>query len=242
MNELDKLKIKIFADGADKTGILNFYKEKYIKGFTTNPTLMKKDGVTDYEAFAKDILSVITDLPISFEVFSDEFDSMEREARIIGSWAKNVYVKIPITNTRGESSAGLIKKLSDEGISLNITAMLTLEQVEIVEKALNPKAKAFISVFAGRIADTGVNPVPIMKKSAEILKNNPGHELLWASCRELLNIFHAEESGCQIITVTHDILKKLPMVGKDLTELSLDTVKMFYNDAQKAGYRLFNQS
>jgi transaldolase len=238
MNGLDKLKIKIFADGADKAGILKFYKEKYIKGFTTNPTLMKKDGVTNYEAFAKDILSEITDLPLSFEVFSDDFSSMEREARIIGSWAKNVYVKIPITNTKGESSANLIKKLSDEGISLNITAMLTIKQVEEVEKALNPKAKAFISVFAGRAADTGVNPIPLMKKAAEILKYNPDHELLWASCRELLNIFHAEECGCKIITVTHDILKKISMIGKDLTELSLDTVRMFYNDAQNAGYKL----
>jgi transaldolase len=232
------LAIKIFADGADKPGILKIYKEGYIKGFTTNPTLMKKDGITNYESFAKEILSEIKDLPVSFEVFSDDFDSMEREARIIGSWAKNVYVKIPITNTKGESAAPLIKKLSGEGISLNITAMLTLSQVEDVAKALSPKSKAFISVFAGRIADTGVDPIPLMRKSAEIFKNNPDHELLWASCRELLNIIQAQECGCKIITVTHDILKKIPMIGKDLTELSLDTVKMFYADAKSAGYKI----
>jgi transaldolase len=238
MPSINDLKIKIFADGADKPGILKFYKEGYIKGFTTNPTLMKKDGVTDYEAFAKEILKEITDLPVSFEVFSDDFESMEKEARKIGSWGKNVYVKIPITNTKGETSVPLIKKLSAEGISLNITAMLTLKQVEDVAKALSPKSKAFVSVFAGRIADTGVNPIPLMKKSADILSKNPDHELLWASVRELLNIFQAEECGSKIVTVTHDILKKIPMVGKDLNELSLDTVRMFYKDAQSAGYKI----
>jgi len=238
MSGINDLKIKIFADGADKAGIIRLYKEGFIKGITTNPTLMKKDGVTNYEAFAKDILQEVTDLPISFEVFSDDFVSMEREARIIGNWAKNVNVKIPITNTKGESSIPLIKKLSDEGITLNITAILTKKQVEDIAKVLNPKSKAIISVFAGRIADTGRNPMPLMKESSDIFTNNPNHELLWASCRELLNIFQAEECNCKIITVPHDILKKVSMVGKDLTELSLDTVRMFFNDASSAGYKI----
>lgn len=238
MPNLSDLKIKIFADGADKNEILKYFNEKFIKGFTTNPTLMKKDGVTNYELFAKEILNKIIDLPVSFEVFSDDFKSMEREARIIDSWGKNVYVKIPITNTKCESSIPLIKKLSLEGISLNITAMLTIDQVEDVAKALSPNTKAIVSVFAGRIADTGRNPIPIMKESARILKNNPNHELLWASCREILNIFQAEECGCDIITVTYDILKKLPIIGKDLNKLSLDTVKMFYNDAQSTGFKI----
>jgi transaldolase len=232
------LRIKIFADGAEVNAMKQAYKEGIIKGFTTNPTLMKKDGVTNYEEFAKSVLKEITDLPISFEVFSDDFESMEKEARKIATWGKNVYVKIPITNTKGESSIPLIKKLSADGLTLNITAMLTLEQVKDVINALAKDSKAFISVFAGRIADTGRNPVPLMQKALKIVRKHKGAELLWASCREILNIFQAQACGCDIITVTNDVLKKLPMVGKDLSELSLDTVKMFYKDAQTAGYKI----
>lgn len=238
MTLVKDLKIKLFADGADISSMKKAYKEKVVKGFTTNPTLMKKDGVTDYEAFAKAVLAEITDLPISFEVFSDEFDSMEREARKIASWGKNVNIKIPITNTKGESSIPLIKKLSEDGLPLNVTAILTMDQVMEVADALSAGVKSIVSVFAGRIADTGRNPIPFMTEAAAILKSKPDAELLWASSRELLNIFQAEACGCHIITVTNDILKKLAMVGKDLTELSLDTVKMFYRDAQAAGYKI----
>lgn len=232
------IKIKLFADGADISAMKEAYKEGVVKGFTTNPTLMKKAGVTDYQTFATAVLSEITDLPISFEVFSDEFDEMEQEAYKIASWGHNVNVKIPITNTKGESSIPLIKKLSSNGLSLNITAILTLEQVEAISKVLSPKVKSIVSVFAGRIADTGRDPVPIMKKSAEILQSNPSAELLWASSRELLNVFQAESCNCHIITVTNDILKKLALINRDLVELSLDTVKMFYKDAQSAGYKI----
>ncbi len=230
------LKIKIFADGANSGEMKKAYTAGIISGFTTNPTLMKKDGVTDYKAFAKDVLSEIKEMPVSFEVFTDDFDSMERQAKEINSWGTNVYVKIPITNTEGMPSYELIKRLSDMGIKLNITAILTLEQVENVSKNINNETATVVSVFAGRIADTGRDPVPIMKRSAEILSKLNKTELLWASSRELLNIFQAQECGCDIITVTNDILKKLHMVNKDLKELSLDTVKMFYNDAQSAGY------
>jgi transaldolase len=239
-NSINELKIKIFADGANLNDMVKLYKEGFVKGFTTNPTLMKKDGVENYEKFAKEVLSEITDLPISFEVFSDDFDIMEKEARKIQSWGKNVNVKIPITNTKGESSVKLIRKLSEDGMQLNITAMLTLQQVEAVAKAISPDIKTIVSVFAGRIADTGRDPIPYMKKANEILLNNKNAELLWASPRELLNIFHAEECGCKIITVTNDILKKLRMVNKDLKELSLDTVKMFANDAISAGYKILD--
>ncbi len=232
------LKIKLFADGADIAEMKEAHKRGVVKGFTTNPTLMKKAGVTDYKAFAKAVLAEIKDHPISFEVFSDEFDKMEREAREIASWGKNVNIKIPITNTKGESSIPLIKKLSADGLSLNITAILTLGQVEALSEVLSTKVNSIVSVFAGRIADTGRDPMPIMKKSAEILKPNFKAELLWASSRELLNIFHAEACGCHIITVTNDILKKLSLVDKELDELSLDTVKMFYKDAQSAGYEI----
>jgi len=238
MNNTGNLKIQVFADGANIKDMIKLYKEGFVKGFTTNPTLMKKDGVQNYEEFAKAVLSEIKDLPISFEVFSDDFGIMEKEARIIQSWGKNVNVKIPITNTKGELSTKLIKKLSADGMQLNITAILTLEQVEEVAKVISPGVKTIVSVFAGRIADTGRDPIPYMKKSYEILKDNPDAELLWASPRELLNIFHAEECGCKIITVTNDLLKKLSMVGKDLKELSLDTVKMFANDAITAGYKI----
>ena len=236
MPSVKELKIKIFADGANVTEMKKVYSEGIVKGFTTNPTLMKKDGVKDYVAFAKDVLSEIKDMPISFEVFTDDFESMERQAREIGSWGDNVFIKIPITNTKGETSYELIRKLSDDGMKLNITAILTLEQIENVSKNINEKTPAIVSLFAGRIADTGRDPIPYIKESLKMLKGNKNAELLWASSRELLNIFQAEECGCHIITVTNDLLKKLQMVNKDLKELSLDTVKMFYNDASSAGY------
>ena len=232
------LKIKIFGDGADKASILELTKKSYIKGFTTNPTLMRKAGVENYESFAREILSFVTNVPISFEVFSDEFPEMERQARIINSWGPNVYVKIPITNTRGESSFDVVKHLSGEGVKLNVTAVFTPKQVAYIAEALTPGVPAIVSVFAGRVADTGVDPIPLMKECQAILKQYPGVELLWASPRELLNIFQADEMGCNIITVTPDILKKLDNVGYDLEKFSVDTVKMFFDDGQKAGYKL----
>lgn len=230
------LKIKIFADGANVKEMKRVYGEGLVKGFTTNPTLMRKDGVTDYVSFAKDVLSEIKDMPISFEVFTDDFEAMERQAMEIGSWGENVYVKIPVTNTKGDASYDLIKDLTNNKRKLNVTAILTIEQVEKVVDHLNPETPSIVSVFAGRIADTGRDPIPYMKQSREIIEDKPNSELLWASSRELLNIIQAEECGCHIITVTNDILKKLQMVNKDLKELSLDTVKMFYNDAAAAGY------
>ena len=238
MKVLDQLNVKIFADGADVDGILELYRNPHIAGFTTNPTLMRKSGITDYEQFSRQVLEHISDRPISFEVFSDEFDEMERQARKIASWGKNVYVKIPVTNTRHESSVDLVRCLACEGIQLNVTALMTLEQVALISKALEDHAPSYISVFAGRIADTGRDPMPLMKEAVEIMSRYRTQELIWASPRELLNIFHAEEIGCHIITVTHDLLKKLSFVGKDLDEFSLDTVKMFYSDAQKAGFKL----
>jgi transaldolase len=238
MKTLGELKVKIFADGADLDGILELYRNPYITGFTTNPTLMRKSGILDYEKFSRQILEHISDRPISFEVFSDEFSEMEYQARKIASWGKNVYVKIPVTNTRRESSAELICRLAAEGIKLNVTALMTLEQVSIVSKALEGHAPSYISIFAGRIADTGFDPMPLMKEAVEIMSPYQNQELIWASPRELLNIFHAEAIGCHIITVTYDILRKLMLVGKDLDEYSLDTVKMFYQDAQKAGYHI----
>ncbi len=235
---LSDLRIKIFADGADLAAIIKLAENPLIKGFTTNPTLMRKAGITDYAGFAKEVLQHITDRPISFEVFSDEFDEMERQAQIINSWADNVYVKIPITNTRSESAVPLIHKLSHQGLKLNITAMTTLNQVSAVSEAVKGGAPSFISVFAGRIADTGCDPLPIMKDSLAVLKESPQAELLWASPRELLNIVQADEIGCPIITVTHDLLAKLNTLGKDLEEFSLDTVKMFYRDAQAAGFQI----
>ncbi|MDR1912889.1 MAG: transaldolase [Clostridiales bacterium] len=234
----DDFKIKIFADGADINGMKEMYAAGYVSGFTTNPSLMKKAGVKDYGAFARDVIKEIPDLPLSFEVFSDEFNEMESEAREIGSWGKNVYIKIPVTNTKGESSVPLIKKLSAEGFALNITAILTVEQVEDVVKALTPGVGAYVSVFAGRIADTGVSPLSIMKRAAEICHAVPGVLCLWASTRELYNIFEAQEAGVDIITVTNDVLKKLPMIGKDLKQLSLETVNMFYNDVKALGFRV----
>ncbi len=234
----ERIKIKLFGDGADLKSMKSLYDEGVVSGFTTNPTLMRNAGVTDYESFAKSALEMIPDAPISFEVFSDTMHEMEREARKIASWGRNVYVKIPITNTKGESTRPLIKKLSDDGIKLNITAILTVNQVAAVEEALSKSTPSIVSVFAGRIADTGRDPVNIMKKAVEILKPNRNSELLWASSRELFNIIQAEACGCHIITVTNELLKKLKMVDKDLDELSLDTVKMFYNDAQSVGYNI----
>ena len=238
MPAVDQLKVKIFADGADKADMLEMYKRPYVKGFTTNPTLMRKAGVTNYEAAAKDILEAIPDRSISFEVFADDFSEMERQARRIATWGHHVSVKIPITNTKKESAIPLVRKLSQEGIALNVTAIFTLEQVQSVVDAVNSGAPCFVSVFAGRIADTGIDPVPIMAESVKRLKAAPNTELIWASPRELLNIFQADEIGCQVITVTNDIIKKLSLVGKDQNEYSLETVKMFYDDGKAAGYKL----
>ena len=237
MNKAD-LKVKLFSDGADVADMLRVYKEGLVRGFTTNPTLMKKAGICDYQAFALEALSHITDCPISFEVFSDDFASMEREARIIHAWGPNVNIKIPVMNTQGQSSAPLIKKLSAEGMQLNVTAILTLQQVREVVDALAPDVPAIVSVFAGRIADTGRDPIPVMQQARDIIRQKPLAELLWASTRELLNIFQADACGCDIITVTPDILKKLAMYNKDLHQLSLETVRMFYQDAQAAGFKL----
>ena len=239
MSTLKDLKVKLFADGADKAGMLQLNANPLIKGMTTNPTLMRKAGIHDYEPFARDILQHITEKPISFEVFSDEFPEMRRQAFKIKGWAKNVYVKIPITNTRAESSLPLIRELALEGVKLNVTAILTLEQVAGVAQALNPKVPAVVSVFAGRIADTGMDPAPQMRESKKLLAGLPQAELLWASVREVLNIFQANDCGCEIVTVPHDILAKaMKMTGMNLKELSLDTVKMFAVDAKAAGFSL----
>ena len=238
MKNIESLKVKIFADGADKNGMIEMYNKPFIKGLTTNPTLMKKVGITDYKAFCKDILTHIKDKPISFEVFSDDFDEMERQALEIASWGDNVYVKIPVTNTKRETCYSLVKNLSSKKVKLNVTAIMTLEQVRDVVSALDPNVPSYVSVFAGRIADTGTDPVPLMAAAVELLKIAPASELLWASPRELLNIFQADEIGCQVITVSNDILKKLSLVDYNLDEYSLDTVKMFYNDAVAAGFKL----
>ena len=239
MRTLNDLKVKIFADGADQAGMLQLNANPLIQGLTTNPTLMRTAGLTDFEAFARDILQNITVKPLSLEVFSDEFPEMKRQALKINSWGKNVYVKIPINNTRGESSLPLVRELAADGVKLNVTAILTLAQVEGVAAALNQQTPAVVSVFAGRIADTGVDPVPMMQAAKEILSGLPQAELLWASVREILNIFQADASGCAIVTVQHDILAKaLKMTGMDLTALSLDTVKMFANDARAAGFSI----
>tara|TARA_B100000965_G_scaffold315103_1_gene275283 strand:+ start:567 stop:1283 length:717 start_codon:yes stop_codon:yes gene_type:complete len=238
MKTIKDLNIKIFADGADKQGMLEMNDNEIVKGLTTNPSLMKKAGVTDYKAFCIDMLSIIKEKPISFEVFSDDFNEIERQANEIASWGENVYVKIPITNTKGEKCNSLVKSLSSKGIKLNITAILTLDQVKEVLDFLNPEVPSYISVFAGRVADTGIDPVPLMKQTIEAMSVNQKSELIWASQRELLNIFQADEIGCHIITVTHDVIKKLKMVGYDLNQYSLDTVKMFYDDSVEAGYKL----
>lgn len=238
MKKIEDLNIKIFADGANKTDMLEMHKKPFIKGLTTNPTLMKKAGVSDYREFCKEIASKITNKPLSFEVFSDDFDEMERQAKEIASWGKNVFVKIPVTNTKKQTCYELVKKLSSMNIKLNITAVMTLSQVHKITSVINPDVPIYISVFAGRIADTGRNPVPMMAAALEIIKIAPSAELIWASPRELLNIFQADEIGCQVITVTSDILMKLSKIGYDLERYSLDTVKMFYNDAVDAGFKL----
>jgi transaldolase len=232
------IKIKIFADGADVAGMVEMYKKPYIKGFTTNPTLMRKAGISDYAAFAKEVLAAIPDRPISFEVFSDDFAEMDRQAREIASWGDNVYVKIPVTNTEGLPAYELCRTLSSAGIKLNVTAVFTLEQVREVVAHLSPSTPACVSVFAGRIADTGVDPVPHMAEALSIVHRLPKGELIWASPRELLNVFQAAAIGCDIITVTNDLLAKLPHCGKDLRQFSLETVRMFFDDAAKAGYKL----
>lgn len=238
MTAIDDLKVKLFADGADRDGMLEMYQKPYIQGFTTNPTLMKKVGISDYEAFAHDILQAIPDRPISFEVFADDFDEMERQALKIRTWGENVYVKIPVSNTRQQMSYDLIGKLADAGVHLNITAILTLEQVNAVADAVKNGPASVVSVFAGRIADTGLDPVPLMSKALEILAVAPQAELLWASPREVLNIYQADAIGCHIITATNDIIRKLSLSGKDLAQYSLETVQMFYDDASRAGYQL----
>jgi transaldolase len=236
---LEKLPIKIFADGADRDGIAELYKKPFIRGLTTNPTLMRKVGISNYESFAKSVLEVVRDKPISFEVFSDEFIEMRRQARKISAWQSNVYVKIPITNTRGDSAIPLIRDLAGDRVQLNITAILTYDQVKAVAEALHPRTPSVVSVFAGRVADTGVDPMPLMRDSLRMLKALPAAELLWASVREVLNIFQAADCGCHIVTVPHDILAKvIKLGGMDPTDLSLDTVQMFHRDALAAGYSL----
>jgi transaldolase len=238
MKEISKLKVKIFADGADLQSIRMLYTQSFVKGFTTNPTLMRQAGVSNYKSFALEVLQTVPDRPVSFEVFADDIPGMEAQAFELASWGKNVIVKIPITNTKGESTANLVKRLSAKGVICNITAIFTLPQVKGMVNVLNPDTPAILSIFAGRIADTGMDPVPLMRDAVRIASVKPKAEILWASPRELLNIFQANEVGCHIITVTHDVLKKLSGVGKDLTTFSLETVSMFYNDAKTAGYTI----
>ena len=238
MSSLEELRIRIFADGADPASMLELHRRPYIKGLTTNPTLMRKAGIRDYRAFAREVLASIQDKPVCFEVLADDFGSIERQAVEIAGWADNVYVKIPVTNTRRDSSAALIERLSARGIKLNVTAITTLEQIRAVLPALNPAVPSFVSVFAGRIADTGRDPVPVMARAVQMLSENPNAELIWASSRELLNIFQAESVGCPVITVTRDILDKLKWIGYDLADFSLDTVKMFRDDTELAGFTL----
>lgn len=235
---LADLKIKIFADGADLAGIKAMYQKPWIKGFTTNPTLMRKAGVTDYKGFALQVLEAVSDRPVSFEVFADDFDEMERQALEIASWGANVNVKIPVTNTRREFAGPLIGRLSAAGVALNITAVFTHQQVQAIADHLAPQTPAIVSVFAGRIADTGVDPVPTMREYLKLLKARPKAELLWASPRELLNIVQADQIGCHIITVTNDLLNKLSLLGKDQADYSLETVEMFYRDASAAGFSI----
>lgn len=239
MKSIQDLSIHLYADGADRAGILDLYAKPYIKGLTTNPSLMKKAGIKDYEAFAKDILQTVTAKPISLEVFTDDLTDMKRQALKIASWGANVYTKIPITNSRGESSVPLIGDLTRAGVKVNVTAILTLAQVRAVAAALQPDVPAVVSIFAGRIADTGVDPMPIMREARAVLTPLPRAELLWASVREVLNILQADATGCDIVTVTHDILAKAQtMLEQDLSDLSLDTVRMFARDAREAGFQL----
>jgi transaldolase len=235
---LAEIRVKLFQDGADLDAMVAAKQRKLVSGFTTNPTLMRKAGVSDFRFFAQKAIAAIPDMPISFEVFSDDFPTMEREAREIASWGGDTYVKIPITNTKGESAAPLIRKLSKEGFSLNVTAILTLDQVDVVAEAADPGSRTIVSVFAGRIADTGVDPVPLMTKAVAMLKHLPKAELLWASPRELLNVIQANDCGCHIITATPDVIAKIALIGKDLRQYSLETVKMFHDDARAAGYKL----
>jgi transaldolase len=230
--------IAIFGDGADFETIVGLAGDPLISGFTTNPTLMRQSGVDDYEGFAHKVLDVVVDKPVSFEVFSDEFDEMYRQARLIASWGDNVFVKIPVTNTRGESSAALISDLTADGLSLNVTAILSLSQVETVHEALDGTTAAIVSVFAGRVADTGRDPVPLMAAAREILSDDPAQRLLWASPREVLNLRQAESVGCHIITMTNELIRKLPNLGRELGDVSLDTVRMFHNDAEESGFVL----
>jgi transaldolase len=230
--------VKIFADGADLEGILALYKNPLIKGFTTNPTLMRKAGITDYEDFARKLVKAIPNRPISFEVFADDFDEMIAQGRVIASWGNNVNVKIPVTTTKGTFTGPVIRALADAGVIVNVTAITTQQQVERVAECLAPNVAAIVSVFAGRVADTGRDPVPLMQTCLRTLAERPKAELLWASPRELLNIFQADEIGCHIITVSHDVLAKLSLVGKDLDAYSLETVKMFHRDATAAGFTI----
>ncbi|HZK80150.1 MAG TPA: transaldolase [Humisphaera sp.] len=238
MTSIQSLRVQIFADGADLPGMIDMASKPYIAGLTTNPTLMRKAGITDYRAFAQDVLAAIPNKPISFEVFSDDFSEMEDQAYEISSWADNVFVKIPVTNTSGQTATTLIHRLASAGVKQNVTALMTLEQVREVAGALSHGPQSYISVFAGRIADTGVDPIAIMSEAVRIMKPYPRQQLIWASPRELLNIFHADSVGCHVITATNDLLKKLDLVGKDLDAYSLETVKMFYDDACKAGFKL----
>ncbi|MEM7406128.1 MAG: transaldolase [Pseudomonadota bacterium] len=235
---MDNLNIKLFADGADIDGIKEMAGNPLIRGFTTNPTLMRNAGVSDYEQFARDVLQVVTDAPVSFEVFADDWPTMEAQAKTIASWGSNVNVKIPVSNTAGEPSTDLIRRLSADGVAVNVTAVFTLDQVGAIAAALDRDTPAIVSVFAGRIADTGLDPIPLMREAAALLNDLPKAELLWASPRELLNVFHAEEAGCDIITATNDLLKKLTLIGKDLTDYSTETVQMFYRDASAAAYTI----
>lgn len=238
MTKIADLKIKIYADGADFDSLMSLYAKPYVQGFTTNPTLMRKAGVSNYKEFAQSVLKVIKDKPISFEVFADDFEGMEAQGMKIASWGANVNVKIPVTNTKGEFTGEVIRRLSAQGVSVNVTAVFTLEQVRAIAAVLNPEVSAIVSIFAGRIADTGMDPIPLMVAAREILAPLPKAELLWASPRELLNIFQANDIGCHIITVTHDVLAKLGNVDKDLAEFSLDTVKMFYRDAVSSAFTI----
>jgi transaldolase len=237
-DRISSMQVKIFADGADKQSILDLARNSWISGFTTNPTLMRKAGIVDYESFGRDLTRAIPDRPFSFEVLSDDFDEMEQQALRIASWGDNVYVKIPITNTHGESAAGLVYRLAQRGVKINVTAIMTLDQVDGVLKSLRYGPPSCISIFAGRIADAGCDPLPILCSALTRMRAYPQIELIWASPRELFNIVQADAIGCHIITVTHDLLKKLPVIGRDLTEYSLDTVKMFFEDARAAGFTL----
>jgi transaldolase len=238
VTDASSLRIKIFADGADRAGIAELYANPLIRGFTTNPTLMRKAGVEDYESFARELLELVPDRPISFEVFSDDFGEMERQALQISSWGDNVYVKIPVTNTNGSASEAVVRRLAERGVKVNVTALMTPVQVREVVQWLAGGPPSYVSVFAGRVADSGRDPVPLMAEALELVRPHPNVELIWASPRELLNIVQADAIGCHIITVTHDLLEKLPTLGKDLDEFSLDTVRMFHRDGQAAGYSL----